>query len=190
MVIAWATESAQFFIAQGFALAILAWMQTLPEFAMEAVFAWHRQIPFLFASLTGALRLLTGLGWPMIYCAAAMVYRRKEGKPLNRIVLEGQHSVQVVGLLLPLIYISVVLWKASLNVFDAVVLTAIYFGYLALLSKMPPEEAEGIADLERIPRAIVLSPRVLRTTIIIGLFVVRRTRGESRSEEHTSELQS
>jgi cation:H+ antiporter len=172
MVIAWATESAQFFIAQGFALAILAWMQTLPEFAMEAVFAWHRQIPFLFASLTGALRLLTGLGWPMIYCAAAMVYRRKEGKPLNRIVLEGQHSVQVVGLLLPLLYISFVLWKASLNVIDAIVLTAIYFGYLALLSKMPPQEAEGISDLERIPRAIVLSPRGRRIALIIGLFVL------------------
>ena len=95
MAIAWATESAQFFIAQGFALAILALMQTLPEFAMEAVFAWHRQIPFLFANLTGALRLLTGLGWPTIYFAAAMVYRKRNGKPLKRIALEGQHSLQL-----------------------------------------------------------------------------------------------
>src|SRR5260370_27423462 len=138
MVIAWATESAQFFIAQGFALAILAWMQTLPEFAMEAVFAWHRQIPFLFASLTGALRLLTGLGWPMIYCAAAIVDRRKEWTPLNRIVLEGQHSVQVVGLLLPLLYISFVFWKASLDVIDAVVLTALYFGFLLFVTIILP----------------------------------------------------
>src|SRR5580658_3295058 len=73
MIIAWAAESAQFFIAQGFALAILAWMQTLPEFAVEAVFAWARQLPLLLANLTGALRLLTGLGWPMIYAAAAVV---------------------------------------------------------------------------------------------------------------------
>ena len=35
MLIAWAAESAQFFIAQGFALAILAWLQTLPEFAVK-----------------------------------------------------------------------------------------------------------------------------------------------------------
>jgi cation:H+ antiporter len=172
MIIAWATESAQFFIAQGFALAILALMQTLPEFAMEAVFAWHRQIPYLFANLTGALRLLTGLGWPMIYCAAALVYRKRNKKPLMRIVLEGQHSVQVVGLILPLIYVSFVLWKASLNVIDAVVLTAIYGAYLAVLMKMPAEEAEGIADLERIPRAIVCSPRGRRIALIIGLFVL------------------
>ena len=76
MLIAWAAESAQFFIAQGFALAILAWLQTLPEFAVEAVLAWKQQVPLLLANLTGALRLLTGLGWPMIYCVAALFHRR------------------------------------------------------------------------------------------------------------------
>jgi len=172
MSIAWAAESAQFFIAQGFALAILAWMQTLPEFAGEAVLAWHRQVPFLFAALTGALRLLTGLGWPMIYFAAATVYRRREGEPLDRIVLEGEHSVQVVGLLAALIYIGVIVAKGSVNLFDAVVLTAIYAVYLALLGKMPPQEEEGIEDLERIPRAIVLSPRIKRVALIGGLFVL------------------
>src|SRR6202171_1733959 len=60
MLIAWGAETSQFFIAQGFALAILAWMQTLPEFAVEAVVAWHRQVQFLLANLTGALPLLCG----------------------------------------------------------------------------------------------------------------------------------
>jgi hypothetical protein len=40
-LIAWAAESAQFMISQGLALAILAWLQTLPEFAVEAVIAWE-----------------------------------------------------------------------------------------------------------------------------------------------------
>ena len=31
-VIAWGAEAAQFLISQGLALAILAWLQTLPEF--------------------------------------------------------------------------------------------------------------------------------------------------------------
>ena len=53
MLIAWAAESAQFFVAQGFALAILAWLQTLPEFAVEAVLAWKQQVPLLLAGLTG-----------------------------------------------------------------------------------------------------------------------------------------
>src|SRR5215475_8524066 len=72
IVIAWAAESAQFFIAQGFALAILAWLQTLPEFAVEAVLASQQKVQLLLAGLTGALRLLTGLGWPLIYATAAM----------------------------------------------------------------------------------------------------------------------
>jgi cation:H+ antiporter len=170
MLIAWAAESAQFFIAQGFALAILAWLQTLPEFAVEAVLAWKQQVPLLLANLTGALRLLTGLGWPMIYATAAFFYRRRHGKPMREIVLEREHCVEVVGLMLPLIYMSFVYFKASLNVWDAVVLTLIYIAYLGVLSKMPPQEEEGIEDLERIPRAIVTSRPAVRTAWIAGLF--------------------
>src|SRR5437879_12669552 len=93
LMIAWAAESAQFFIAQGFALAILAWLQTLPEFAVEAVLAMRQQVPLLLANLTGALRLLTGLGWPMIYFTAAFFHRRRYNKPLKHIELEDEHCV-------------------------------------------------------------------------------------------------
>lgn len=41
LVIGWAAEAAQFLFSQGLALAILAWLQTLPEFAVEAVIAWE-----------------------------------------------------------------------------------------------------------------------------------------------------
>src|SRR3954454_22195635 len=98
MLIAWAAESAQYFMAQGVALAILAWLQTLPEFAVEAVFAWKQQVPLLMAGLTGALRLLTGLGWPMIYFTAAFFKRRRGGR-LGAITLEPEHSVEVLGLI-------------------------------------------------------------------------------------------
>ncbi|MGH9640094.1 MAG: sodium:calcium antiporter, partial [Bryobacteraceae bacterium] len=71
VLMTWGAESAQFFVAQGFALAILAWMQTLPEFAVEAVLAWHQETTLLIANLTGAIRLLIGFAWPMIYVTAA-----------------------------------------------------------------------------------------------------------------------
>ena len=35
-VVAWGAECAQFYISQGLALALLAWIQVLPEFAVEA----------------------------------------------------------------------------------------------------------------------------------------------------------
>src|SRR5438309_10150403 len=92
LLITWGAESAQFFVAQGFALAILAWMQTLPEFAVEAVLAWKQQVQFLLANLTGALRLLTGFGWPVIYFTAAMFERSRGGKPLQVIHLEEHRA--------------------------------------------------------------------------------------------------
>ncbi len=171
MLIAWAAESAQFFIAQGFALAILAWLQTLPEFAVEFVFAWKQRVDLLLANLTGALRLLTGLGWPMIYFVAAFFHRRRYRRPLRRIRLEDHHSIEVVGLLVPLVYMTFVWWKGSLNLVDAGVLIAIYVAYLAILRKMPAEEAEGIDDLELIPRTIVTSRRAVRIALIAGFFV-------------------
>jgi cation:H+ antiporter len=172
MLIAWAAESAQFFVAQGFALAILAWLQTLPEFAVEFVYAWRQEVPYLLANLTGALRLLTGLGWPMIYSVAAFFYRRRYRKPMREIVLQDGHCVEVVGLLAPLLYMVLVWFRGSLHLFDAAVLILIYAAYLVILSRMPPEAAEGIEDLERIPRAIVTSPRPRRIALIAGFFVV------------------
>jgi cation:H+ antiporter len=171
MIIAWGAESAQYFIAQGFALAILAWLQTLPEFGVEAVLALKQQVPFLLANLTGALRLLIGFGWPMIYATAAYSHKKESGKSMNRIALDAAQSVNVVGLLVPLIYITRVWWKASLDITDAAVLIVIYFVYLAILSRMPPED-EGEDDLEAVPRAIVKMPRLQRIAAITGLFVV------------------
>src|SRR5690242_14741024 len=140
MLIAWAAESAQFFIAQGFALAILAWLQTLPEFAVEAVLAWKQEVHLLVAGLTGALRLLTGLGWPMIYFTSAMFYRRKTGRRLRQIRLDDEHAVEIVGLLASMVYAYVVWWSGTLDLLDAAVLVAIYLVYLAVLSRMRSEE--------------------------------------------------
>src|SRR5439155_10978176 len=171
MIIAWAAESAQFFVAQGFALAILAWLQTLPEFAVEAVLAWKQQVPLLLANLTGALRLLTGLGWPMIYATAAVAHRWKIGKPLKHIPLDPGHCIEVVGLLVCMAYAAVIWWKATLNLLDAGILIAIYAAYLMVLRRMPPEKPEGIEDLEFIPRTIVKARRPVRIGMIAGLFL-------------------
>jgi cation:H+ antiporter len=172
LLITWGAESAQFFVAQGFALAILAWMQTLPEFAVEAVLAWKQQTDLLLANLTGALRLLTGLAWPMIYVTASIVHRKRTGKSLQMIQLDPHHSVEVVGLIVPLLYMTFVWWKGKLEIYDGVVLVAVYAAYLALLTKLPPEKDEGIEDLESVPRHIVLAPPLWRTVGICLCFLL------------------
>lgn len=172
MVITWGAESAQFFVAQGFALAILAWMQTLPEFAVEAVLAWRQQTSLLLAGLTGALRLLTGLAWPLIYLTAAIVQRKRRGIPLRCIKLDVHHSVEVMSILLPLGYAVVIWWKASISVYDGLVLIVFYSGYLFLLTRLPPEKHEEIAELEIVPRTIVTAAPAKRTAAILGCFAI------------------
>jgi cation:H+ antiporter len=175
LLIAWGAESAQFFVAQGFALAILAWMQTLPEFAVEAVLAWKQQTDLLLANLTGALRLLTGLAWPLIYLTAAVVHRRRARAPLRKIHLDVEHSIEVVGLILPLLYAVFIWWKGNLHIYDAIVLIVFYGAYLALLTRLPPQSHEGIEDLEAIPRSIVRAPRATRILAIAACFVAGGT---------------
>src|SRR5262249_44567173 len=138
---------------------------------VEAVLAWRQEVPLLMAGLTGALRLLTGLGWPMIYFTAAFFYRRRTRRHLNEIRLDDEHAVEVVGLLASMVYAYVVWWSGTLDLIDAAILVAIYIAYLLVLRRMPPASEERIENLERIPRAIVTARRPVRIAAIAGLFL-------------------
>ena len=172
LMIAWGAEATQFFLAQGIALAVLALLQTLPEFAVEAVLASHREVQLLFASLTGALMLLTGIGWPMIYFSAATAYRREHKRPMGLIRLESEQAVQIVSLFIGIAYEFVVWWKGSLNIFDGVVLIFIYAGYLWIMRRLPPEEAETLDEVSGVPKMIVLASKPWRIMAILSLFIV------------------
>lgn len=177
LIIAWAAEAAQFLISQGLALAILAWLQTLPEFAVEGVIAWTagkdpEKIHLVTANLTGAIRLLPGLGWPLIFFTAFIFNRIKTGRNLKEIVLEKEHSVEVLALLPPLIYFAVIFLKGTFNIIDSLVLILIYCAYLYCLNKVPPQEVEGLDEIEPIPRKILYLKPIFRNSAIIGLFFV------------------
>jgi len=161
MLIAWAAECGQFFISQGLALAILAWIQTLPEFAVEAVVALEAakdpaKVHLITANYTGSLRLFVGLGWPMVYFVSFFFSRkrRQPGKP-HTIELEDEHAVAVLSLLPALLYFLVIYFKSTLNILDGLVLAVIYFVYLYLVSRTPAHDEEEISDLGRIPKLIM-----------------------------------
>ncbi len=175
-LVAWAAEAAQFLISQGLALAILAWLQTLPEFAVEAVIAWEagkdpEKTHLAIANFTGAIRLLLGLGWPMIYFVAAMsavVNRRR--RTWAEIHLEDEHAIEVVGLFPPLVYFIWIWYKGSLSLVDAAVLTILYIAYLAVLWRVPPKDEGSVHDVGRVPRAVLRLKSRMRWAAIIGLF--------------------
>lgn len=156
-LVAWGAEAAQFLISQGLALAILAWLQTLPEFAVEAVIAWEAgkdpgRAHLAVANLTGAIRLLLGLGWPMIYFVFAFFGRKRASERLPSIRLHKEHAIEVMGLVPPLLYFVVIVLKRSLSWVDAIVLIGLYIVYLGVLLRNPPHSVEELADAPRVSR--------------------------------------
>ena len=175
-IIAWAAEAAQFLMSQGMALAILAWLQTLPEFAVEAVIAWQAgkdpsKTHLAIANFTGSLRLLVGLGWPMIYFVAA-AFGWKQKRKFVAVDLDPEHSVEIFGLLLPILYFTFIWWKGTLTFWDAFPLIGCYALYLWVLWKIPPreEEEEALEDLGVVPRRVLRMQGRARLAAILGLF--------------------
>src|SRR5215470_1212750 len=178
-LVAWAAEAAEFLMSQGLALAVLALVQTMPEFAVEAVIAWKAgknpdMVHLAIANFTGSLRLLTGFGWPMIYAVAAFSSRQKRGRKLGSIKLHDDHAVEVLGLLPPLLYFVVVWAKGSLSLIDAAVLTATYVIYLIVLLRLPPREdtEEEDEEIPRVARWALSHAGWKRWAAVLGLFAV------------------
>lgn len=179
-LVAWGAEAAQFLVSQGLALAILAWLQTLPEFAVEAVIAWEAgkdpsRVHLAIANFTGSIRLLVGLGWPLVYFVAAF-FSKRTGKRRTWAAIEfdDEHAIEVMGLFPPLLWFFVIWWKGSLGIVDAVILTACYVGYLLCLLRIPPREGdvEEMEDLPAVSRwALSLGPG-RRGLAITGIFLV------------------
>ena len=67
-LLSWATELAERDIPQALAILFLALMSVLPEYAVDLHFAWAAgkdpsYAPYAVANMTGANRLLIGIGW-------------------------------------------------------------------------------------------------------------------------------
>jgi cation:H+ antiporter len=164
-------------MSQGLALAILAWIQGLPEFAVEAAIvlragATRPTTPrWSSPNLTGSLRILVGLAWPMIYSVAEFFHWRRHGTFLRAVRLDQEHAVEVVCLLPCLVYFSFIYAKDSLTLVDSGVLLAIFTAYLLILNRIPPREMEELDDQPGPVRWIITRPRRLRIAAIAGLFI-------------------
>jgi len=165
MMIAWAAEASQFSISQGLALAIVAIVQTLPEFFVEGAIAWNAGqqpaawLPNVTANFTGANRLLTGLGWPLILFTA-LIQRRRNGTTGRQVIaLRKEHSIEVVFMLGATLYFIVIWLKGSLELVDTIVLSGTFLAYLWLLSRLPSEEEDPEEVLDASPLAIVKMPK-------------------------------
>lgn len=163
VVIGWAAEVAALHISAGLALAILAFLQTLPEFGVEAFISWSGNKSLMLANLTGSLRLFIGFGWPMVFFIHAFSLRFGRAKrwPLE-IRMPRSFATEATFLWAPLLYFSFITFRQSMYVVDGIVLSFMYLVYLFLLNNQRivlkdtheeelPEEAH---DLDGVPLAV------------------------------------
>ena len=80
-LLAWAAEAAQIDVSGGLAIAALALVAVLPEYAVDLYYAYvsgHEPdyTQYAAANMTGSNRLLMGLGWPVVVLVGIVVARK------------------------------------------------------------------------------------------------------------------
>ncbi|MDQ3897868.1 MAG: sodium:proton exchanger [Actinomycetota bacterium] len=167
-LLSWAAEVAQLDISAGLAIALLAFIAVLPEYAVDLVFAWkggnaverfgatchapgsttESPCSLALANMTGANRLLIGVGWSLVVFLAWCAVRRRNrtggrggtGQSLTGISLERSHSVELAFLTLASAYSLTLPLKHSITLFDAGVLVGLFVVYTVRISRAPAEE--------------------------------------------------
>src|SRR5690625_4904975 len=79
-LLAWAAEAAQKDISGPLAIALLALIAVLPEYAVDFYFAFRsgtdpQYVHYAAANMTGSNRLLLGIGWPLVVIISALTTR-------------------------------------------------------------------------------------------------------------------
>jgi len=178
-VLSWAAEVAQLDVSAGLAIAVLAFIAVLPEYAVDMVFAYkggnavelygaschppgatgEDACSLALANMTGANRLLIGIGWSLVVFIAWYRTRNRGVNRISDVRLDRPHAVEVSFLGLATLYSLTLPLKSAITMVDAVVLVGIFLAYTVRLSRAPAEE-----------------PHLVGPARLIGTFRVRRRR--------------
>jgi cation:H+ antiporter len=147
-LLSWATEVAQLDIPRALAISVLALVAVFPEYAVDVYFAWRAgQDPtytaYATANMTGANRLLIGVGWAVPVFAYWLKFR----KPV--IELPRESAVEVNYLALATLYSFLIPLKGTLAIYDTVILLLIFGFYTraAGMTHHEEPELEGPAEM-------------------------------------------
>ena len=166
-LLSWGAELAQLEISQALALAFLALVAVLPEYAVDMYLAWTAAkdpayIAYAAANMTGANRLLIGMGWTAVLVASWIASRTRaiQLKPVQRL--------ELLTLLLATCYAFVIPLKRTFSIIDTVCLIGLFIVYIRAASRGHIEEP-GLAGP---PERLALLPRGWRRAVTVGLFLL------------------
>ena len=165
-LLSWAAEVAQMEVSQALALAILALIAILPEYAVDLYFAWRAAEDPIYghyaaANMTGANRLLVGLGWPVIVWLFWARWKRPA------VILGESDLIAIRFLAVATLYAFVIAAVGRFWWLDSVVLVSLFVWYLIRTG------AVGVEEPELVGPALLVShlPRSSRLAVNFLLFV-------------------
>lgn len=142
-LLSWGAETAEMDISQGLALAIIAIIAVLPEYAVDFVLAWkagadpaEAEKGLAIANMTGGNRLLIGVGWPVVF--ALFFYRTR----LKELIVDRQRSLELAFLTIATIYVILIPLRHTVTIIDTIVLVTMFVLYLYFSSKVESTEIE------------------------------------------------
>jgi cation:H+ antiporter len=155
-MLAWGAEAVQVDISAGLALALLALVAVLPEYAVDFVFTWKagknpaQYAPDALANMTGGNQLLIGAGWSLVVLVGAWRIRQsRRGRELKNVrtvpettevQLDRSNSVAIAFLLVATVYGLTLPLHRTLTLFDAAVLVTIFVVYMVRVARAPAGE--------------------------------------------------
>lgn len=182
-LLAWAAEAFQLDVSQGLALALLALIAVLPEYAVDFVFTWKagkdpdKFAPLALANMTGANRLLIGIGWSMVVFLAAWRIKRVaaqqgyQGEVDTTVHLDRPHAIEIAFLAIATLYSLSLPFKSTITLVDAGVLVLIFALYAVRISRAPAEEPHLVGPAELI--GSLAAPR--RRFVVAAMFTFSAT---------------
>jgi cation:H+ antiporter len=146
-MLSWAAEAAQIDISESLAVAILALLAVLPEYAVDFVFTWKAahdpsQAHYAIANMTGANRLLVGLGWPAVLLIYIIAKRHKQ------IIMDSTQRVEIFYLAMATVYSFTIPLKGSLTLIDTLILVTLFALYTRRAAQLESVEPEAVGPVK------------------------------------------
>lgn len=166
-VLSWTAETAEMDISQGLALAVIAFIAVLPEYAVDLVLAWkagadpaEAERGLAIANMTGGNRLLIGVGWAVVM----LLFWLRTGQ--RELAVDRHRAIELAFLLFATVYVILVPLRDVLTLADSVVLVTLFLLYLLYTARAEGEEVELVGPA----RAIGALTKVRRRVAITVLF--------------------
>lgn len=172
-LLAWAAEAAQIDVSGGLAIAVLALVAVLPEYAVDLYYAFvsghnPEYTQYAAANMTGSNRLLMGLGWPVVVLVSIVAARRVGSGKTTGLTLEPANRVELGFLMIAGIAAFAIPAAGEIHLTLGLALLAWFGFYLYKVSHGDVEEPDLVGTAAALGE---LSDRT-RRIVVVGLFVV------------------